>query len=452
MKTYFNYEQNIGSKSLVEAISTPKGIGPFCGFGGHSLSQDGTQIIITAEPGPGSSVLADGPFYEKFHNIIKDRIAARNITKSDGESAAVNFGCISRDGYIFTSPETSMTLTIEGTKGIYNEVIVVAVHSPIEEAVENPVEFRAFWSQSAEGFYDLYKRSLDPGYPMAYDIRNYDVEEMDPTKNSELNFQALESRVSGALGSELWDSTQMCIIGIYGVGNDSMNSYSVENFRIIPYESQFPMPIPNSTASQGLVKSILHKLLDLTSEVPSEYTSIVDYLKSLMKPTSQSGGTTTVNNSMPKGSIVMWYGTQQTIPYGWELCDGGSSVNDPSIVKPNLMGRVPVGLSVNPGDYDSPSKMGGSESIALKIDQMPKHDHMFTDDINAQGRYSQIESGFPRREGTYGGETSADDDGEGCVYHTTYTGGPAGGSEGSASPIDLRQPYTVLAFIIKTID
>ena len=57
-KTYFNYEQQIASKDLVEAISTPKGIGPFCGFGGHSISNDGKQIIITPEPGNGNSVAA----------------------------------------------------------------------------------------------------------------------------------------------------------------------------------------------------------------------------------------------------------------------------------------------------------------------------------------------------------------------------------------------------------
>ena len=32
-KTYFNFEQQIASKDLMEAISTPLGIGPFCGFG-----------------------------------------------------------------------------------------------------------------------------------------------------------------------------------------------------------------------------------------------------------------------------------------------------------------------------------------------------------------------------------------------------------------------------------
>ena len=32
---------------------------------------------------------------------------------------------------------------------------------------------------------------------------------------------------------------------------------------------------------------------------------------------------------MPKGGIIMWYGSQKTIPAGWELCDGGVSVNDP---------------------------------------------------------------------------------------------------------------------------
>ena len=455
MSTYFNYEQNMGSKALVEAISSPKGIGPFCGFGGHALSLDGNSITLYSVPG--NSTAADAPFYEKFYNIIRDRVKARNIFKNDGSTdiaheGTTRFGCISRDGYIYTSAVDHLTLNIEGTKGIYNDVIVVAVHSPIEENVENPIEFRAFWSQSSEGFYDLYKRSLDPSYPIAKDLRDYDVDSMDPDENPNLTFNSLEEKVSGALGQDIWDSNTMCIIGIYGVGNNAMNSNALENYRIIPYDGVFPMPVPSTTAVKGLYKDIIRKLLELTSEVPNEYTSIIEYVKSLMGTPSGGGTVTTNTAAMPKGSIIMWYGTQQTIPYGWELCDGGASVNDPSITKPNLMGRVPVGLSINPGDYDAPMKIGGSENVTLKMDQMPKHDHLYTDDTNANGKYGQIESNFPRREGTYSGETSGEDDGAGCVYHTTYAGGPSGGASGSANPIDLRQPYTVLAFIIKTID
>ena len=454
MSTYFNYEQNIGSKSLVEAISSPKGIGPFCGFGGHSLNLEGNTITLTPEPG--NSTSEDIPFYNQFRYIIRDRIKARNLFKNEGSTNIVyngttKFGCISRDGYIYTSSESYITLNLEGTKGIYNEVIVVAVHSPITENVENPIEFRAFWSQSSESFYDLYKRSLDPNYPLAKDVREYDIETQDPYQNAQLNFNYLEEKVSGALGQDLWDSNTMCIIGIYGVGNNALNSNIVENFRIIPYESIFPMLVPNNTAYKGLVDNILQKLLELTSEVPNGYTSIVDYIKSWIT-TPQNSGNNSPTSSMPKGSIIMWYGTQQTIPYGWELCDGGNSVNDPSITKPNLMGRVPMGLSINPGDYDTPMKTGGAENITLKMDQMPKHDHLFTDDSNAASKFSQIESGFPRKEGNYESESSADGSGYGNVYHTTFSGGPAGGGEGSANPVDVRQPYTVLAFIIKTID
>lgn len=455
MNTYFNYEQGLGSKALVEAISSPKGIGPFCGFGGHVLSLDSNTITITPEPS--NSASEDIPFYEKFRYIIRDRIKARNIFKNEGDtniatSGTTKFGCISRDGYIFTSSDDHITLSIEGTKGIYNDIIVVAVHSPIEENVENPIEFRAFWSQSSEGFYDLYKRSLDPGYPVAKDVRDYDLDTMDPSKKSEFNFDYLEQKVSGALGQDTWDSNTMCIIGIYGIGNNILNGNSIESFRIIPYDGVFPMPVPNTVASKGLIDNILGKLLELTSDVPNGYASIVEYIRSWTTPSGGSVTPSSTTQSMPKGSIIMWYGTQQTIPYGWELCDGGSSVNDPSIIKPNLMGRVPMGLSISSGDYDTPLKTGGADRITLKVDQMPKHDHLFSDDKYASGKFSQVESGFPRKEGTYENDSSGDGIGIGNVYHTTYSGGPSGGGEGSANPIDIRQPYTVLAFIIKTID
>ena len=46
METYFNYEQALSSKKLMEAISIPHGIGPFCGFSYWNLSTDGKSIEL----------------------------------------------------------------------------------------------------------------------------------------------------------------------------------------------------------------------------------------------------------------------------------------------------------------------------------------------------------------------------------------------------------------------
>ena len=447
-KTYFNFEQQIASKDLMEAISTPLGIGPFCGFGGHKLSADGTKIIITAEPEDGNNHHEDGEFYNLFYNTIHDRIRARNIYKV-AESLATNFGCISRDGYIWVSPDKELEIPIEGTQGVSPDIIVVAVHSPLDEAVENPVEFRAFWSQSSSGFYDLYRRSLDPGYPNTVADRDLNVKDQnDPYMNSYLTFDNLETTLVGALPPGVWSQDTMCIIGVYGSGNNALKDGATENYRIIPYESKFPMVLNHTTAEHGLIKAALSKLLSLTSGVPSEYSSIIDYLFEKLK-----GGTsnTTINNTtaaMPKGSIIMWYGSQKTIPAGWELCDGGVSVNDPALTKPNLMGRVPVGLSTTTGDYSTINELGGSDKITLKLDQMPRHQHRI-----ALGQAKWGDNANSRNFVKFGGN-----DGDGDYQNNSdwrgknYTDFTGGGIDGNPSPVDIRQSYCVVAFIIKTVE
>lgn len=448
MKTYFNFEQKIASKDLVEAISLPHGIGPFCGFGGHTISSDNSHINISAEPSDGNSIAADKDFYDRFHIMIHDRIKARNIYKeTDG---VTNFGCISKDGYIYTSPDTSISIPIEGSHGVNDDIIVMAVHVPISEAVENPIEFRAFWSQSSSSFYDLYKKSIDPGYPTKLSDRDLTPENVDPLKNEVLNYNTLNNLVIAALPSGIYDENSMNIIGVYGQGNNSLNDGSLENYRIIPYDGKFPMEIPFNSAFHGILKNTLSKLLSLCDGVPDDYTNIIDYLKTLIPEQT----TQTVNNSLPKGTIVMWYGSQKNIPNGWELCDGSASVNDSSIIKPNLMGRVPVGLSNKEGDYSKTSTLGGNDSINLKIDQIPRHKHMYHGNISVNnGALNDLQANFPTKVRDQGfGKGSFNHNSRQGVYYSSLTGGIENGIEGSDNPIDIRQSYCVVAFIIKTID
>lgn len=446
-KTYFNFEQQIASKSLVEAISIPHGIGPFCGFGGHKLSQDGTTIIITAEPSNGNGVSADSSFYNLFYNTIHDRIKARNIYKGS-EDPATNFGCISRDGYIWTSSEESIEIPLEGSQGVSPDIIVVAVHSPLEEAVENPVEFRAFWSQSSNGFYDLYRKSIDPGYPKKIGNRDLSVmDENDPYMNSSLTFENLETTLIGALPSGVWSQDTMCIIGVYGSGNNAMNDGAIENYRIIPYESKFPMVLNHTTAEYGLIRAVLERLLLLTEGVPEDHSSIIEYLTKNLNSGTINTTITNTTAAMPKGSIIMWYGSQKTIPGGWELCDGGVSVNDPAITKPNLMGRVPVGLSTTSGDYSTIAALGGNDNVTLKLDQIPRHRHRI-----ALGQAKWGDNANTRNFIKFGGNDGDSDYQNSDWKDKNYTDYVGGNATGNTNPIDVRQSYCVLAFIIKTVD
>ncbi len=76
----------------------------------------------------------------------------------------------------------------------------------------------------------------------------------------------------------------------------------------------------------------------------------------------------TGNGPVPKGGIIMWSGAINQIPQGWALCNG-QTVN--GIKTPDLTNRfiVGVGKRYNPGD------IGGQDSVALKLSEMPKHNH-----------------------------------------------------------------------------
>lgn len=162
MKTYFDYEGIIKSKDAAEAIAAPVGIGPFCGFGSATIVNNAITLLPNGEP--------TSPAYQ----AIKDRILSRYMTKAadSGEGPDTNFGCIARDGTIYISDSANISIpNIEGSKGSNEDVIVFAYHTLLEEPVQNPVQFRAFWNES-NSFYSLYKKSVDPLYPTPKDSRN----------------------------------------------------------------------------------------------------------------------------------------------------------------------------------------------------------------------------------------------------------------------------------------
>ena len=68
---------------------------------------------------------------------------------------------------------------------------------------------------------------------------------------------------------------------------------------------------------------------------------------------------------VPKGTIVMWYGSE--IPDGWVLCDGDNGT-------PNLVGRFPLGAIKDDEKYGL-EKSGGEETHTLTIAEMPSHSH-----------------------------------------------------------------------------
>lgn len=427
METYFNYEQALTSKKLVEAISIPHGIGPFCGFNSWELTADGKSIQLDSSavnsPSYRWSLEREALWRKYSHRVFRN-----------GLGIGINFGCISRDGYIYVDDATTKTILIEGTKGSNSDIIVVAIHTPMSEPIENPITFRAFWSQATESIYTTYYEDLNPTILQA--------------QGTFSNLYSLEKWVESSLGNNTWDSNTMCIIGIYGQGNNP-NTKATESFAIVPYEGQLTYNISLTQGTMNYIEKTLKALTTLTEGVPDGYTNIVEYLKKYHELNSKQE-TPVTNSNLPKGTIVMWYGEQSTIPKGWELCDGGRAVNDPSMTKPDLMGRVPLGLSTTNQDYKTSGTTGGSDSITLKIDQVPRHRHRIAFGQAKWGDNANYRN-FPLFGGNDGDSDYQNDEKWRGKNYTDYVGGNEN-KEGSASAIDIRQSYCVVAFIIKTVD
>ena len=108
---------------------------------------------------------------------------------------------------------------------------------------------------------------------------------------------------------------------------------------------------------------------------------------------------------------------------------------------PDLRGRVAVGAGSAPGrsDYQL-GEVGGSEQITLTVNQMPAHTHTVNVPVSDLGGSTDDPTGninavtgtpgysAPPGSGSYGGVTAS----------------VAGGSQ----PVDIRQPYLALNYVI----
>ena len=74
-----------------------------------------------------------------------------------------------------------------------------------------------------------------------------------------------------------------------------------------------------------------------------------------------------VNAHVPKGAIILWYGTSANVPSGWAICDGNNGT-------PNLSGKFVVCSGSSQNSY-SEGQTGGKNFPTLTIQQIPPHNH-----------------------------------------------------------------------------
>lgn len=176
-----------------------------------------------------------------------------------------------------------------------------------------------------------------------------------------------------------------------------------------------------------------------------------------MNPTNLNITGFATNALVPSRVIVMWSGSIASIPPGWTLCNGNNGT-------PNLSSRFIVGYDALSGDYNTPGNTGGASTTVLNKNQLPLHQHSITDGtdgatMSSPGNHShQIGYDDQDRSGGNTGTSlvrnfpgpdgNSSTSGAGDHRHSGVTG--TGASDGlSASPIENRPPYYVLAFIMK---
>lgn len=376
-------------------------------------------------------------------------MASRKVMVQAFDGATGNFGIITKDGYIEVNNSNQIDITISNTQSTNSEVIVIARHNYSEDVnIEMPVIYEAYWNQSTTSFFKLYKKAIDFNYPTplaAREIEGLDINQ-GPQDDSQLSYSYLSSTALAATGIDLNNLADCTLVGIYGTGNDAMSETgALQRFIILPYDGKFPMELTYSWPDVNFNKDLLRYLYKVFDGMGS--MTFAQYLRKLLSESDEEKEVVSV--AVPVGTIIMWYGSTSTIPYGWEICDGTASVHNPNIMKPNLMGRFPVGLSTEDSNYNKPGVTGGNNQVTLEINNIPQHNHVYTADDNSEGKFASVETGFPQvyqgaSEAVTGTAGSSGNQGVAKAYLTSKVGGN--------KPIDNRPAYTVVTFIIKTLE
>ena len=130
---------------------------------------------------------------------------------------------------------------------------------------------------------------------------------------------------------------------------------------------------------------------------------------------------------IPKGSIILWSGSINSIPNGWVLCNGNNG-------SPDLSGKFVLGAG-NGVDVNS---VGGEKEKSLKIENLPEHSHNYRDRYYSEA-WGQIDNNLP------GSRTGNDNDNK-AFYKMDRT---QSSGQLNAKPFSIIPPYYALAYIMK---
>ena len=237
------------------------------------------------------------------------------------------------------------------------------------------------------------------------------------------------------------------------------------NKRIADLESALSAQIANAqntadTAADGLASTqfVNSQISTLTDKINTEITQRTadDNTEKAERTAADKTITARVDNIekyiVPKGVILMWSGSSDTIPAGWALCDGQYGT-------PNLVGRFVLGATQGILDENGvmrPSLLsdsdvdvlqgipGGSKdaTISLTVENLPPHTHTATSTIKG---YKTQEKGSDDQIWVLDNGTDVLLDSTDFTVNTkiSYTGG------GYPYIINTMPPYYALCYIMK---
>lgn len=282
-KNLFHYQANLTSKELGTALASLVGVGPICGFSTAEIVIDTQQSLVNL-----TSV--GGDLLKRYSSIQQGEYPIKNI-------------CITKDGIVYVSDQDTIQVPIVNSfdtsnTNTYNEVIVLAKHTRIEEPIDNPVVFEAYLNPSSSfSFKEYYNNSIK-----AFSD-NFIIGEDLPENDGEYSFTSLEDKVRSLLTTHFDDSS--IIIGVYG--ND---------FSIVPYNSIWPTPINYTAYTDSLLKGGLSIFNEFFKGIGTN--TLKGYMDAYSNKLADRLYKEIRLKILPAGTIILWSGTRETIPEGWQ--------------------------------------------------------------------------------------------------------------------------------------
>lgn len=387
-KVYFNFGTRISSKEISEAIGLVPGPGPICGFGSASINGNNLDIYPFGYGDEGSANINT---YDPLRYQIRDNIYSHRLScKSDSDPSDynVNFCFINKDGILYRDGSQVLHTPIEGVNNRETkEVLLFAEHNYVEEAVQNYPILRAFWNDSSERFYDLYKKSQDIYYPTARENRKASIDSSrDPYSDGVITYKSLIEKVESVCEVYRVNQKNMVFLGVYGEGFDLMDNKKREDFALIPYLGKYPATINYNQRIHSYLTESLKRLENFigysrldgyVKKDGTSFKSIIEYVETLMQDKIEVLRKEMEKFSLVPGSIILYDG--ENIPEGWEEY---SKANGRVVI-----GYTEGGISIDRGDNSSiralttigsifdPVPGNGVYTIKIGSSDLPKHSH-----------------------------------------------------------------------------